>query len=224
MSYRRTPFAPGEWYHCYTRGVEKMTTFKSRQDYERFTEALYICNGIKNINRGDFKKLIHTEILTFPRPAPLVAIGAYCLMPNHFHLLLKEMVEGGLSKFMQRVGTSYSMHFNIKYDHSGGVFVGPFRSKHIDNDQYLRKIVPYIHLNPVEIFEPGWKTGKVRNYHAIEKRLREYAHSSLPSYIDNTRPENTLLDQKEIGSLLEVVMPPLKKLIPEALEYYTSLA
>src|SRR3989344_4413730 len=125
---------------------------------------------------------------------------------------------------MQRVGTSYSMHFNIKYDHSGGVFVGPFRSKHIDNDQYLRKIVPYIHLNPVEIFEPGWKTGKVRNYHAIEKRLREYAHSSLPSYIDNTRPENTLLDQKEIGSLLEVVMPPLKKLIPEALEYYTSLA
>lgn len=225
MSHRRTPFAPGEWYHCYTRGVEKRKTFKTGQDYDRFIEALYLCNNTKNINRGDFKNVTHENVLSLSRQDQLVAIGAYCLMPNHFHLLLKELIEGGISRFMQRVGTSYAMYFNSKYSHVGGLFIGPFRAKHIADDRYLRKIVPYIHLNPIALSGPAWKAGKikVRDWLSVEKQLREYQHSSLPAYLGDERLENVILDQKEIESLLGAAMPELRILIPEALEYYEDL-
>src|SRR3989344_1270124 len=114
MAYRRIAFAPDEWYHCYNRGVDKRTIFEEPRDYERFLEALYLSNATESIPRGTFQHLPHSEIINLERTEPIVAIGAYCLMPNHFHLLIKESVEGGISRFMHRVGTSYTMYFNIK--------------------------------------------------------------------------------------------------------------
>ncbi len=223
MGYRRHEIAPGEWYHCFARGIDKRTTFSDSSDYRRFQEALYLCNSKTNIERGRVQNLPHEELLRLERGEPLVAIGAYCLMSNHFHLLLKEISEGGISKFMQKLGTSYTMYFNVKNGRTGGLFVGPFRSRHITEDGYLSRIVPYIHLNPAEIFEPGWKRGIVRDLKKLERHLREYSYSSFPDYEGTQRDETSIIDLNEFTKLLDIKMPPLETLLPEMAELYQDL-
>ena len=139
MSYRRIPFAPDEYYHCYTRGIDGRMTFQDKQDCERFQEYLYLCNDISPFDRSNFLKLAHNAIFERPRRGELVAIGFYSLMPNHFHIGLQEKEEGGTSKFLQKLGTSYSMYFNAKHDRVGGLFIGPCRSRHIANDRYFNR-------------------------------------------------------------------------------------
>ena len=224
MGYRRTPLAPGEWYHCYTRGIDGRSTFLDHFDYQRFVQALYLCNNSKPIERSSFWKLTHEKVFELPREKNLVSVGAYALMPNHVHLLLKECEEGGISKFMQRLGTSYTMYFNKRYTHIGNLFVKPFRSKHIMDDSYLRRIVSYIHCNPAEIFEPGWKKGLVRNPKGLQEKLESFRYASLTDYSNSSRPEAALLDWNSINKLLREQMPPLKKLIPDAIEYYQTLS
>ena len=152
MGYRRVPFAVDEWYHCFTRGIDKRTTFEDEDDAARFTELLCLANDTKPIERSNFAHTSHQAILEIPRHQTIVSIGAYYLMGNHYHLLLQEKSEGGISKFMQKVGTGYTMYFNEKNDRIGSLFVGPFRSKHIAQDAYLRRVTQYIHLNPAELF------------------------------------------------------------------------
>ena len=219
----RAPFAPDEWYHCYSRGVDKRRTFCSTSDYRRFIQNLYFANSDKSIHRSDFQKATHEHILQIPRGKPLVAIGAYCLMPNHFHLLLKEATEGGISQFMRAVGTAYAMYFNIKNERIGNLFVKPFRSRHIGDDRYLRKVAQYIHLNPIEIFEPGWKEGRVERMSSVKKRLKNYPYSSLPEYVHAKRPERVLLDE-EAFDLIADGLPDLSEIIADAADYYAELS
>lgn len=223
MGYRREPIVPGEWYHCYTRGIDGRKTFEDVFDYQRFTQALYLSNNTTTIERSLFWHLTHEQIFELQREAPLVAIGAYALMPNHFHLLLKEIEEGGISKFMQRLGTSYAMYFNERYKHIGNIFVKPFRSRHVKTDNYLRRIVAYIHCNPAEIFEPGWKEGRVSDTKLLQQKLEGFPHASLIDYQNPKRPESKLLDWDSIHNLLDEQMPPLVTLIPETIAYYQGL-
>lgn len=224
MGYRREPIAPGEWYHCYTRGIDGRTTYTDAFDYQRFTQALYLSNSTAPINRSTFWKLNHGEVFDITRQKPLVAVGAYALMPNHYHLLLKEIEDGGLSKFMQRLGTSYTMYFNERHEHMGNIFVKPFRSRHIGTDEYLRRVVEYIHCNPAEIFEPGWKNGQVTNIQKLKDNLEAFPYASLLDYLGCNRPERKVLDWDAIGDLLNGHMRPLEKLIPEAIAYYEELS
>ena len=186
-------------------------------------QALYLCNSTTIIERDNVKHLSHPELLKKERQNPLVAIGAYALMPNHFHLLMREVEEGGVAKFMQKIGTSYAMYYNLKYEHIGNLFVKPFRSKHVASDRYLRRVISYIHLNPVELFEPQWKQGRVKDFVALKKFLEEYPHSSLPDYLGTQRPENSILDWTSIKDLLSECIPSLKSLLPEMAAYYEGL-
>lgn len=223
MAFRKISFAPEEWYHCYTRSIDGAKTFISKKDFERFVEALYLCNDVDLIPRSNFKHLEHKKILERSRGKSLVSIGAYCLMPNHFHLLLREEVEGGISKFMQRVGTSYAKYFNLKYDHVGNVFIKPFRSKHIADDQYLKRVVEYIHLNPAEIFEQGWKEGAVKNMKVLYKQLSTYPYSSFQEFVGIERPENALIEIRMIEILKNEEKLSLDELLNERTAYYADL-
>ena len=222
MGYRRTPFAPNEHYHCYTRGIDGRLTFEDEQDYERFQESLYLCNDTKPFDRSDFLKVRHEEIFSRPREHEMVAITCYSLMPNHFHIAFEEMEEGGSSKFLQKLGTSYSMYFNAKYQRIGGLFVRPCRSRHIATDRYLRQVAQYIHLNVAEIYEPGWKRGVVKNMRKLRSKLDVYRFSSLRDYVGPPRPERSILNP-EMVHLIRDGMPPLNAILAEAREYYASL-
>lgn len=206
MGYRRDLFAPDEWYHCYTRSVERSldtrNVFTDAVDSERFLQALHLANGTDPIRRSDLYRPVHHDILNLPRPSPLVKIAAYCLMPTHFHLLLKEVAEGGISKIMQTVGTAFSMYYNIKHVRIGNVFVKPFRSKHVTNDVYFKHLVNYIHLNPAELYEPRWKEGEVSDLVELERLLRSYRFSSLPDYLGVERVECNLLDQETMNLVI----------------------
>lgn len=222
MGYRRTPFAFDEWYHCFNRGIDKRTVFESEDDSRRFIQLLYLANDTAPIRRENFYHLPHDRILQLPRERTIVAIGAYCLMGNHFHLLVREISDGGITRFMQKVGTGYAMYFNEKHDRIGNLFVKPFRSKHIGDDDYLRRVTQYIHLNPAERFESAWKDGKVNNMQILEKDLRTYSFSSLPDYFGTGRCERRILDEKAINLIAEG-LPTLSVMLAEARSYYEQI-
>ncbi|MBI4093662.1 transposase [Candidatus Kaiserbacteria bacterium] len=222
MGYRRVPFAEGEFYHCFNRGIDKRDTFASEHDCLRFIQLLYLANDESPIKRENFYHMKHAEILTIQRQAPIVSVVAYCLMKNHYHLLLHEIIEGGIIKFMQKVGTGYAMYFNEKYDRIGNLFIKPFRSKHIDSDEYLRRVVQYIHLNPAELYEHEWKTGKVKNIARLEDELIKYPFSSLPDYVGKKRDELYILDARTMTPLRSNRLS-LRSILREAAEYYADL-
>ena len=223
MSYRRIPFAQNEYYHCYTRGIDGRVNFQDKQDYERFQEYLYLCNDTVSFDRNNFFKHTHADIFSRSRRKELVAIGFYSLMPNHFHVGFQEIEESGSSKFLQKLGTSYSMYFNSKYGRVGGLFIGPCRSKHIGNDRYFRRVTQYIHLNAAELYEQKWKQGVVKNLRSLEKRLRSYPYASLCDYEGVSRPERSILDVDAMA-LVKHDMPSFASVLQDAREYYASLA
>jgi len=223
MGYRRIPFVEGEWYHCYNRGIDKRIVFDSPKDFERFMQLLYLANDTKLIDRAFMRDRSFEDILALPREGPLVAIGAWCLMNNHFHLLLQEKTKNGISKFMHKVGTGYTKYFNLKHERTGNLFVKPFRSKHIADDRYFKHAVNYVHLNPAEIFEKGWKQGIVKDIRTLEEKLVVYPYSSLHDYsVATPRIERTLLD---IGAaeLIGYNLPPVEEMLADAEAYYAEL-
>jgi putative transposase len=121
---------------------------------------------------------------------PLVSIGAYCLMPNHFHLLVKEEFEGGIAKFMQRLLTGYTMYFNKKHDRTGPLFAGVFKSRHVADDRYLQRVASYIHLNPTDL-KIDWK------------QVESYPYSSLADFSSDTERLQKSILGKEIFQLID---------------------
>lgn len=216
----RAAFASDEWYHCYSRGIDKRITFTYHADYERFIQCLYICNNTKSIHRSDMRNWSTEEILRIPRPATLVHIGAFSLMPNHFHLLLMESKDGGISAFMQRLGTAYSMYFNTRYERTGSLFTKPFRSRHINTDEYLQHCIAYIHCNPAELIESQWKKGKVKNIHHLEKSLLEYQYGSFGAFTSRDHPFRRILDESIFN--VETQQSPAR-MLEDALTYYHEL-
>lgn len=144
------------YYHIYNRGVEKRTIFEDEQDYKVF---------LKNLKESlspppDPKEMLKSFSLRgttykgIPRPPKnffkQVELLAYCLMPNHFHLLIKQIEEGSMESFMRSLATRYSMYFNKKNKRVGSLFQGIYKASMIDNDNYLLHLSRYIHLNPSE--------------------------------------------------------------------------
>ncbi len=220
----RTPLELDEWYHCYNRGVDKRVVFESQSDYERLALLLYVGNGsipihISNLKEKSIRAVVADTDLD--RGEQIVEIGAYTLMPNHFHLVLKEVREGGIVEFMQRMCTGYTMYFNKKNERSGALFAGPFKSLHVADDRYLKRLVAYVHLNPAKIFDPQWKEGAA-NIEKIKSRLLAYPYSSLPDFLNYERPERKILGDS-IFDLFDS-LPTLSEIVEDANSYYSSKA
>jgi len=177
----------------YNRGNDKRFIFENDHDKKRFQELLYIANSTKPFVLRDLTE----NVYQIRRPDTLVDIGAYCLMFSHFHLLAHEKVEGGISRFMQRLATAYAMYFNLKYKHSGTIFESKFKARHANEDKYLEYLFAYIHLNPVEHIEPEWKNIGIKNLRKTEKYLQGYNFSSYPDYTQGEgRAENKIISHE----------------------------
>jgi len=197
---RKITFSEGEYYHVYNRGIEKRNIFLDENDWLRFQKLLYVANGEKPLV---FKTIQGVPLDKIDRGGCRVAIGAYCLMPNHFHILVKETTENGLSRFMEKLGTSYAMYFNKKYKRSGFLFQGTFKAEHVDNDEYLKYLYAYIHLNPVKLIDPGWKEKGIHNLGKAKKYLEEYRYSSYEDYAMGKRDESAILSPGEFPEYFE---------------------
>ena len=196
MSLRKTPLVSGEYYHLYNRGDSKQKIFYDAEDYQRFIILLYTCNSEKNFRMSLVKEMAEKDPYLWKRGNQLVSIGAYCLMPNHFHLLITEKEDGGISKFMQKLSTAYVMYYNIKYEKTGGLFEGKFKSEHLDTDLYLKYIFSYIHLNPLKLIQKNWKEAGIKNQKTALNYLDNYTYSSYLDFKGIERKENAILDRK----------------------------
>lgn len=220
----RIPFAINEWYHCYNRGVDKREIFENKRDYERFLLGMFVGNSETAVHISNLKSAYLQDILSdasLERGEPLVEIGTYCLMPNHFHFLLREITEGGIAKFMQKICTGYTMYFNSKRERTGSLFAGTFKSKHVPDDRYLKCLIAYIHLNPAELFDIKWKSG-TGNVSTIEKNLMQYRYSSLPDFLGLERLEGSIIGDSLL-SLYETV-PTLSETVRDAHAYYQKIS
>ncbi|MBI2040094.1 transposase [Candidatus Microgenomates bacterium] len=171
MPSRTIPFISGQIYHAYNRGTEKRRIFETQRDYQRFLKTLnyYRFEGPKPkfsqfSPNGPFKPDLSKKI---------VEIIAYCLMPNHFHLLLKQSKDKGITEIVSKLSNSYTKYFNIKHNRTGLLFQGEFKSVLIESDEQLIHVSRYIHLNPIASF--------------LVKNLNDYPWSSYKEYVNNLK-------------------------------------
>ena len=135
-------FTNDETYHIFNRGVDKRKIFSNQKDLNRFFQSMSVFNCVEpvgSIHEQSFKKDKVKK--------PLVKFIAYNLLPNHFHFILEQVVEGGISEFMKRLLGGYTWYFNKKEKRSGSLFQGTFKSKYIDSDGYLLYASVYVNLN-----------------------------------------------------------------------------
>ena len=168
MAYQQAVFGNDEFYHVVNRGVEKRVTFLNKRDYQRFFETIeyyrfknpptrFSFRNRPNIPKKDNKNEILVEVICF------------CLMPNHFHLLLKQINENGVSIFLSKLTNSYTKYFNTRYKRVGPLFQGSFKAIRIEDDEQLIHTSRYIHLNPLIDY--------------LVKDLRVYQYSSYPEFL-----------------------------------------
>jgi putative transposase len=192
MATRNITISADEYYHIYNRGVEKRIIFLDTQDKNYFIQALYAA-------LSDFPmqpcRLSETDIFSHTIEQKLVSIGAYTLMPNHFHILVRVKDPKDLSLFMNRLQTSYAMYFNKKYERSGRLFEGTYKAKHIADDTYLQYLFAYIHLNPIKIIDKTWKEKGLKDITKAQAFLNKYQFSSYLDYVTVKRPETRILDK-----------------------------
>ena len=172
-----------EYYHVYNRGVHKRITFHDTADYARFLFLiLYFQStvGFDQISRYARRFVQHRVFDIDETDVSQIISGRYvelisfCLMPNHFHLILREVQENGIARYMQRVLNGYTKYYNAKYEVSGHLFEGPYKAVHVENNDQLLYLSAYIHRNPREL--PHWKNKEQR-----------YEWSSYQDYIGKNR-------------------------------------
>ena len=196
----------GEYYHIYNRGNGKHEIFLDDEDHERFIKLLYLCNSTKNINfRVDIveKKIDAWE---YEREKRIISIGAWVLMPNHFHLYIifhkglafvEENNKNNISTFMSKLCTSYTMYFNKKYNRTGTLFEGKFQSVNVIDDIQAKYLFSYIHLNPIKLIQSDWKEKGIYDSHIAFNFLNSYKWSSYFDYLSIKRKENIILNKED---------------------------
>lgn len=188
MATKPRSFDPDLYYHVYNCGVEKRRTFLNGREYQRFLDAAeyylhdqkisYVQFQDLNEKAKAFYRQLNPEGLTTLR----VGIIAYCLMPNHFHFLVKPAKDGGLPRFFSDIANSYTKYFNTKNKRVGNLFQGTFKAKGITSDASLLQVSRYIHLNPSSPYA--------------------YPYSSLQDWL--RLKDSKIVDQEELNKWLEV--------------------
>lgn len=220
MPTQRPQLINDEIYHIVIRAVGDTVIFNNENDFYRGIFSLYEFNNKEPVSiwqrrqQRKAEKLVEKAIagsdlaiiagsdlaITLQGPTLqrtperdlLVEILAFCLMPNHIHLVLRQLKEGGISQFMQKIGTGYAVYFNKKYRRKGHLF-NRFKAIHIKTNEQLQNVFVYVHTNPLSLIEPGWKENGIKNLDKAVKFLEEEYRWS--SYFD-------FLERKNFPSLI----------------------
>jgi len=188
---RKNPFISDQYYHIYNRGVDKRDVFMSKKDLYRFMLSVKEFNttcptgSIRDCRRDKYDS--NTKRLYKRRKeSVLVSIVCYCFNPNHFHFILKQEVDGGISEFLKRLLGGYTKYFNLVHNRSGSLFQGRFKSHLINDDQYFLKIFPYVNVN-----------------YLIHNIPSEKRHLTIASDKEYERMNFDIVSKKEANNLLE---------------------
>jgi len=153
MSFRKTPLVNDCYYHIFSRSIARFTVFSNTDDFLRIKEILNLYR-FKDFNYKfckflDLNVILQQSIIErLERESPvLIEIVAYCIMPTHIHLVLKQVADGGISKFMSNILNSYTRHFNIRHHRKGPLWEGHFDNVLVKTDEQMFHLTRYLHLN-----------------------------------------------------------------------------
>ncbi|HBV00904.1 MAG TPA: hypothetical protein DEF00_00725 [Candidatus Taylorbacteria bacterium] len=199
---RVEPRAVGSYVHALKRGARGLPITKDTSEQWRFVRLLFYMNDV--YSNDDWERETN-GIGMFGRPDswpernPLVKILAWTLMQNHFHLLLKEIKDRGISKFMQKLGNSMSTYANLKHKEKGSLFQGAYKSRTVMEDRYLRYLAPYIMVKNVFELYPGGYKRAVAEFDRAWQWALTYSYSSLADYVNNR--ESPITDNDILGEI-----------------------
>lgn len=207
MPYREVEFTNNEIYHITLRGLDEKKLFFDDNDYYRMIFSVYEFNDIhpakireRRKERLHIKEILKDKTNTLrecdiDKRERIVDLLAFCWMPNHIHLLVRQLQDNGITKFMSKVGIGYAKYFNTKYGRKGYVFQNRFKSTHVKNDNYLQTIFVYVHTNPISLIEPSWKEKGITNKEKAIEFIENYKWSSYQDYLD--KPNFRYLSQRD---------------------------
>ncbi|MEK9135017.1 MAG: transposase [Patescibacteria group bacterium] len=211
---RREKITIGSFVHVYNRGNRKQEIIRQSKDRWHFLEMLYYFNTNSSTGRP-FRDLKKTEMERsnlskqgrnpfvwpgiWPSRKPIVKIMAFCLMPNHFHLFLKEIVEGGVSIFMKKLGNGMTGYFNLKHKETGRLFQGPYKMKRIDEEMYFKYLSVYIQVKNVFELYPGGYEKAVQEFDKAYEWAIKYPYGSLADYAG--KRNSPIIDKDVLGEL-----------------------
>ena len=207
---RKEPFTVGNYVHVYNRGNRKTLIVEDAKDRWRFLQMLYYFNTENSTGSPlqDAKKRLKSDFNTsliwphgWPLQKPIVKILAFVLMPNHYHLLLKEITEGGVTTFMRKLGTGWTNYFNTKYGEVGRLFQGAYKSKTILKEEYLKHLSVYIQVkNTFELY-PGGLNRAIKEFSKAYEWSTNYPYCSLADYARNR--SSPIIDKDLLGELFD---------------------
>lgn len=210
---RALVFVNESYYHVYNRGIDRRHTFTNKREYTRALELLtfYQYTNIP-IRYSRFieapEKLRQSYYGTMQNSGKLVEVVAYCLMPNHFHLLIKQRKEKGIASYVSNFINAYTKYFNTKYQRIGPLFQGVFKAVFVETDEQLIHLTRYIHLNPVS------------SRMITTETLPLFPWSSHPHYLKRTNSE--LIEKTTVSTILEMI-PNYEKFIIDQIAYAQEL-
>ena len=213
-TFRKVVFANDQIYHVFNRGVDRRSVFLTNWEYSRVIETIkyyrfsdlpFRLSKLLNLPQAQRIKVL-SDIQSDNEK--LVEIISFCIMPNHFHLMLKQLKEGGISKFISNLTNSYTKYFNTKHERVGPLFEGIFKAVIVETDEQLIHLSRYIHLNPVSSFI------------IQEKDLENYPWSSLPEYLGKS--EENFCKKETVMDLFKNIKD-YKKFIMDQISYAKEL-
>ncbi|MBI2475919.1 MAG: hypothetical protein HYV67_01605 [Candidatus Taylorbacteria bacterium] len=206
---RKESFVVDDFVHVLRRGTRSLPIVHDNRDKQRFLKLLYYFNDTYTPQYWEQEITTngHNDPPVFYRPSkwkerePLVMVVSYCLIPNHFHLLLKEIIEGGISLFMQKIGNSMVGHYNQKYRAVGSLFQGSYKGKRIDSDEYLRYVAVYIMVkNSLEMYPGGIKKA-YREFDKAFEWAEKNPYTSLGHYTGVLK--TNIIEANLLGEIFE---------------------
>ena len=181
---QRPIFANDEIYHIYNRGVEKRNVFLNEKVYFRFILNLFEFNDIAPAENTYYRNVYEVGPRKIEKQREcLVEILAFCLMPNHYHFMMRQKVENGITEFMRKIGTGYTMYFNKKYERVGALFQGKFKAILIKEEAHFQYLPQYIHFNPLDLIAPEWREKEILDIEKTMQFLEQYRWSSHLDYL-----------------------------------------
>jgi len=173
-------------YHILNRGVDKRKVFMDEKDHFRFIHDIFEFNDIQNssFNNYHFRNSLDVGRPEIRRPRKLlVNIHGFCLMPNHYHMLVSPLVENGIPLFTKKLNGGYAKYFNERHKRSGALWQGRYKSVPVDSDPHFSWIPYYIHFNPLDLVMPEWRERGIKNHKKAEEYLKTYRWSSHLDYL-----------------------------------------
>lgn len=183
---RSTPLVNDCYYHIFNRGVDQRVIFQDENDYWRFTAGMFLFADEKFKNPGTKswlqKDMLDSLLETERGRKPMVEVISYCLLPNHFHMLLRQLSDNGVERYLHKLGMAYARYFNHRYQRSGRLFENPYKSVLVDNDPQFYHLPRYIHLNILDLTGFRWRDGVVDDWEKAFRFMDEYRWSSHRVY------------------------------------------